>query len=131
MVKTVRTGRRSPSAALRDAHQLIRITRRRFAGISGEEGWSGPVSPVGYLILEQLGAATVFGLTPRRLGHLLDLPPSTLAYHLDRLEEANLVERRARGFHDGRQVSVRATKEGTYAARRLESALRNWIDRKR
>lgn len=112
---------------LEEANRLMRLARRAFRTASIEEGWSLPVSPVQYLILEQLRSATAFGLTPGRLAHLLDLPPSTLAHHLDRLEESDLVGRRDRGLHDGRRVSVQATREGAYAARRLQSVLRRSI----
>lgn len=113
--------------ALNDAHHLIRSVRRHFERVSAVEGWSVSVTAVRYLILEQLRNATAFGLTPRRLGHLLDLPPSTLAHHLDRLEVAGLIQRHPRGLYDRRYVTVRATAEGRYAARRLESVLRRSV----
>ncbi len=108
-----------------DAHELerawhaLRSAAEHFDLVARAEGWPTPFSPIRYLVLAKVDAATRYGLSARRLGHALGLPPSTLAYHLDALEEAGLVARAPWAVHDRRKVAIRLTDEGRYALRRL------------
>lgn len=122
------SGAEAPGLALDHAHRRLRDAARRIQPVARIEGWPTPFSPVRFLILHHLISATAFGLTPRRLGMILDLKASTLSYHLEKLEAAGLIHRRPRALGDGRKVGVRLTAEGTFAARRLESVLSQELD---
>ncbi len=106
---------------VRRAWLVLRRAARLFDDIAREEGWSTPFSPARYLILAELQQATTYGFSARRLARSLSMVPSTLAHHLDVLEEMGLVTRAKWKIHDGRKVAVRLTGEGRYAVRRLGS----------
>ena len=121
-----------PWEELAQAHRLLRRVARALdriaveaggAGDVGEERWPVPFSPVRCVVLAHLASASAFGLTPTRLARLLEMRASSLAHHLDVLEEAGLIERRPRGLHDQRRVAVRLTAGGADALDRLEAAL--------
>lgn len=97
------------------AWQVLRSAALRLDRIAAEEGWPIPFAPVRYLILVLLQRATAFGLTVRRIALSLAVRPSSLAHHLDVLEETGLVYRTSKVLHDRRKVIVRLTDEGRYA----------------
>lgn len=101
------------------ANRLIRVVSAALDFVAEPEGWPVPFSPVRFLVLAHLHHATAFGLTPRRLAWLLRMPASSLAHHLDVLEEAGMIDRRPRNFCDGRAVTVRLTPPGMAAYLRL------------
>lgn len=104
------------------AWRLLRSAAEGLERIAREEGWPAPFKPVQYLVLTELGEATAYGLSARRLARSLSVRPSTLAYHLDALERAGLVRRAPWTVHDRRKVAVRLTGEGRHALRRLSGA---------
>ena len=97
------------------AWRLLRVAGERFDRVAHQEGWPTPFGPVRYLILAQLEQATTYGLSARRLTHLLSVPRSSLAHHLDALERAGLVQRDPWTIHDRRKVAVRLTDAGRRA----------------
>ena len=97
------------------AWHLLRSAMRRLDRIAKEQGWPTPFAPARYLILVLLERATVYGLSARRLARSLGVSPSTLAHHLDVLEEAGLVRRAPWTIYDRRKVAVRLTETGRYA----------------
>lgn len=101
------------------ANRLLRVVSDALDFVAEPEGWPVPFSPVRFLVLAHLQHATAFGLTPRRLAWLLRMPASSLAHHLDVLEEAEMIDRRPRDLHDGRAVTVRLTPPGKAAYLRL------------
>lgn len=101
------------------AWRLLSSAKRRLDRIAKQEGWPTPFAPVRYLVLVQLASATVYGLSPRQLAHLLGVSPSTLAHHLDGLERAGLVHRVPWTVYDRRKVAVRLTHTGHHAVRRF------------
>lgn len=101
------------------ANRLLRVVSDALDFVADAEGWPVPFSPVRFLVLAHLHHATAFGLTPRRLAWLLRMPASSLAHHLDVLEEAGMIDRRPRDLHDGRAVTVRLTLPGRAAYLRL------------
>lgn len=109
--------------AVDDANRLLRDVSKAFDFVAKSEGWSTRFTPVRFLVLAHLHHATAFGLTPKRLAWLLRVPPSSLAHHLNVLEDAGMVERRPRNLHDGRAVTVRLTLPGLAAYLRLEGLL--------
>ncbi len=88
------SGDESPGSVLDEAHRLLRLAADRLDRTAAVEGWPVPFSPVRYLVLHHLSRATAFGLTPVRIGRILSRKPSSLAHHIDVLEEAGLVGRR-------------------------------------
>ena len=110
-----------PNEEVRRAWLVLRGAARRFDRIAREEGWPTPFAPARYLILAELMQATTYGFSARRLARGLSMVPSTLAHHLDVLEESGLVTRAKWTIRDGRKVAVRLTGEGRYAVRRLGS----------
>jgi DNA-binding MarR family transcriptional regulator len=106
-------------AELQGAWRLLRAASDRFDRIADAEGWPTPFGAVPCLVLCHLARATAYGLSARRLGDLLSMPPSSLAYHLDALERARLVTRSPWTIHDRRKVAVRITQAGRYAVLRL------------
>lgn len=106
------------------AHRLLRRAARCLDRTAAEEGWAVPFSPVRFLVLGHLRGASAFGFRPRRLARLLEMKPSSLAHHLDVLEDVELIVRRRQGAYDGRRVAVRLTERGLFAFWRLRSALR-------
>ena len=107
---------------LRGAWRTVRGAAEWLGRVAGEEGWPRPFPPIRYRVLAQLREATAFGLTPARLARLLAVRPSTLAYHLDELEAAEMISRSPRRLADMRSVSVRLTDRGTYVLHRCASA---------
>lgn len=61
------------------------------------------------------GGATPYGLSARRLARSLTLSPSTLAHHVEGLEQAGLVHRAPWTVYDRRKVAVRLTETGRRA----------------
>lgn len=106
------------------AYRLLRRVAEALDRIGAGRGWSVRLSPVRCLVLAHLEAATTFGLPPWRLARLLETAPSSLAHHLDALEEAGLIARIRWALHDRRRVSVRLTDSGREALRELRSDLR-------
>lgn len=101
------------------ANRLLRAVSSALDFVAETEGWPMRFSPVRFLVIAHLHHATAFGLTPRRLAWLLHMPASSLAHHLNVLEEAGMVDRRPRNLYDGRAVTVRLTPPGTAAYLRL------------
>lgn len=101
------------------ANRLLRVVSDVLDFVAEREGWPVPFSTVRFLVLAHLHHATVFGLTPGRLAWLLCMPASSLAHHLDVLEEAGMIDRRPRNLYDGRAVTVRLTPRGTAAYLRM------------
>jgi DNA-binding MarR family transcriptional regulator len=104
------------------ARRLLVSVSWRLDRIATEEGWPTPFAPVRYLILTLLERASAYGLPARRLAGLLDLSPSTVAHHLDVLEQAGFVHREPWTPYDRRRVAVRLTETGRYAVRRFTGA---------
>jgi DNA-binding MarR family transcriptional regulator len=100
---------------------VLRAAARQFDHVARAEGWPTPFSPIRYLILAELGSATGYGFSARRLARALSTAPSSLAHHLDALEEARFIVRVPWEIHDHRKVAVRLTAEGRYAVRRLSA----------
>lgn len=105
------------------AHRLLRRAGAALDGPASVEGWPVPFSTIRCLVLAQAGTASPYGIRPSLLARNLVASPSTLAHHLDVLEEAGLIDRRRPGVHDGRKVRVTLTDRGAYALWRLGSAL--------
>lgn len=101
------------------AWRLLRSAADHFELVARAEGWSTALSPLRYLVLAKIDAATSYGLSARRLAHALSVRPSTLAYHLDGLEGTGLVRRAPWTVHDHRKVAIRLTDEGRHALHRL------------
>ena len=101
---------------------MLRVAAERFDVVAKVEGWPTPFSPVRYLLLAHLVESTGYGLSVRRLTRALSVRPSTLAYHLDALENAGLIARSPWTVHDRRKVAVRLTDAGRYALLRLSSS---------
>ena len=108
-------------AEVDSANRLLRNVVEALDFVAESEGWPVPFSPVRFLVLAHLHNATAFGLTPSRLAWLLRMPTSSMAHHLDVLEENGWVDRRQRNLHDGRAVSVRLTLLGAATDLRLGS----------
>lgn len=110
---------------IQGAHRLLRRAARVLDRTASEEGWPVPFSPVRFLVLAHVREGTAFGVRPRRLARILGMKRSSLAHHLDGLEEAGLIRRRRRQTaYDRRGVAVRLTERGLFAFWRLGSALR-------
>jgi DNA-binding MarR family transcriptional regulator len=98
---------------------LLRAAAHQFDHVARVEGWPTPFAPIRYLILAELTRATDYGFSARRLARSMSTAPSSLAHHLDVLEEAGFIVRVPWAVHDRRKVAVRLTDEGRYAVRRL------------
>ena len=111
-------------AELDGAHRRLRLAAAAIDPVAAREGWPSPFSPVRLLVLRHLRSVSALGAKPSRIAWALEMKRSSLAHHLDVLEGAGMIERRPRGFYDGRHVAVRLTERGAYALWRLGSALR-------
>lgn len=123
-----------PEAAWLEVNRAQSLLRRAAVVLDRvateeEAGWPVPFSPVRYLVLAHARRRPRFGIRPRRLARILELGVSSLAHHLDVLEQAELITRAPLEVYDGRNVAVRLTERGLYAFWRMESALRRDLDR--
>lgn len=110
-------------AELDSAHRRLRLAAAAIDPVAAREGWPSPFSPVRLLVLRHLRSVSALGAKPSRIARALEMKRSSLAHHLDVLEGAGMIERRPRGFYDGRHVAARLTERGTYALWRLGSTL--------
>ena len=102
-------------AGLTSAVQRLGRAGRALARAGMSARWGTAATPLRCLVLAYVAGSRGFGVAPGTLARRLGVPPTTLAYHLDRLEGAGLVRRSYRGLRDLRKVTVRITPCGADA----------------